>query len=103
MTPMWLAFAKGRISCFNCAAEHGIWRLKAGYWRDLLRALHLFNVEIGHADVADLALLFKFRERRPALFDLFFGIGPVDLVEVDGVAAEAAERGCAAPLREIWP
>ena len=43
------------------------------------------TLKLRDADVADLALLSEFREGRPAFFDFVFRVGPVDLVEVDGV------------------
>ena len=58
-------------------------------------ALHLRDIEIRHADPAHLALLLAVGQRAPALFDIFLGLGPVDLIEVDDVHFEAAQAGFA--------
>jgi len=83
---------EGQDLFFDGAAQHGIGRLKASNRCDFLRALHLLDVEIRDAYETDLALLFEFCKGLPAFFNLGLRIGPVDLVEVDGVAAETAER-----------
>jgi hypothetical protein len=49
---------------------------------------HLRGIEIGDADVADLALVDHRAERRRGLRERRGGIGPVDLVEVDDVDPE---------------
>src|SRR6185503_6601008 len=53
--------------------------------------LHLGDVEVRHADVADLALLLQRSKGGPALLDVLVRVGPVDLVQVDGVDAEPAQ------------
>ena len=84
---------EGQNVGFNPASQHGVWRLQAGDRRDLLPAFHLVHIEVRHTDPAHLALLAKAREQLPRRFDLVIGIGPVDLVEVNGLHAQPAQRG----------
>src|ERR1700685_2680996 len=58
-----------------------------------LSPLHLGDVEIGHADVADLTLLLEFCHRGPALLNILLGDRPMDLVQVDGVDPESPQAG----------
>ncbi len=51
--------------------------------------------EVGDADPADFAFALEVGHDGPALFDVFVGLGPVDLVEVDGLDLQAAEAGFA--------
>ena len=81
---------EGKNLRLDGAAQHGVGRLQAGDGRDLLCALHLLDGEIGNADPAELALLAQARQRLPSLFDFDVGIGPVNLVEVDGFDLQAA-------------
>ena len=59
--------------------------------RDLLRGLELLDVDLGQADVADLALLLQ----RGQLADLVLGgelvVDAVQLEQVDALDAEAAQ------------
>ena len=58
-----------------------------------LAALEQFDVEIRHADPSDLALVHERGHRRPRVFDRRSrgSVGPVNLIEVDALHAEAAE------------
>ncbi len=56
-----------------------------------LHARHLLCREVGDADPAHFPLFFEFIKGFPALFQLRFGVGPVDLVEIDDVDAESTQ------------
>src|SRR5262249_36933633 len=62
---------------------------------DGLGAPHLIDVEVGHANVADLAFLLQFGQRLPALLNLIVRIGPVNLIQIDGLHAQPAQAGLA--------
>ena len=87
--------AEGEIFGFVGAVEHGVGRLLRGDGGDLHDALHLRDAEVGDADPADFSFALEVGHGGPALFDVFVGLGPVDLVEVDGFDLQAAEAGFA--------
>ncbi len=91
MTPIPCLLAEGQDLGFDVAIDHGIWRLERGDGSDGLGALHLGDAEVGDADPADFAFALEVGHGGPAFFDLVFGHGPVDLVEVDDIELEAAE------------
>ena len=74
---------------FDPAVDQRVRRLQGLHRRDGLRSPKLSGVEVRHADVAHHPALLQLGERRPALLDLLIGDRPVDLVEVDGLDAEA--------------
>src|SRR4029434_3392854 len=67
--------------------------VRRGDGPDGLGALEWRQVEITHAAEADFSVLDQLADGRPALFDLFIGLGPVHLVEVDDVHAKPAQTG----------
>ena len=92
--------AEGKDFGFDVAVQHGVGRLQAGDGRDLRDALHLTDVEVRDAQIADLAFALEVDHGLPAFFDLAFRVGPVDLIEVDGINAEALEASFA-PLADL--
>ena len=82
----------------DLAHEHRVRRLlgaeplQAALARGPLRLDDLPGRERRRADGADLALLDEVGERAERLLDVGVGVGAVDLVEVDPVGAEPAER-----------
>src|SRR5207253_233346 len=77
------------------AVDQGIAWLKRRDRRDRKGALHLTDVEIRDADVADLALFLEPGHCRPAFLDLFVGHRSVDLVQVEGIDLEPPQAGLA--------
>src|SRR6266702_7496241 len=76
----------------DLAADQRIWGLQRCNRRDALRQLHLFDIEVGDTDPADLSLLLELRHGRPAFFEFRSVIhGPMDLVEVNGINAQPAQ------------
>jgi hypothetical protein len=82
----------------DAAAEQAVRRLQRVDRPDRLRAPQLVHAEVRDAGAANHALLPELAERRPALLDVLVGLGPVDLVEVNGVYPEPPQ----APL-ELAP
>ncbi len=99
MTPMPCFAQKGRISAsmVRLIMEYGGCSEVMG--AIFMRALHLRDGEVGDADLAHLALALQVGHRRPALFELLVRHRPVDLVQVDGLDAQALQAGLAL-LRE---
>ncbi len=75
--------------------EQRVRRLQRCDGGDRLGLAQLIDVEVGHADPADLALPLEFGHHRPPLFNVLRRFGPVDLVEVDAVHAQPAQAGLA--------
>jgi hypothetical protein len=71
--------------------DQGVRRLQRGDGGDFLCTHQLSNVEVGDADVANFALLLQLGHGAPALFDIFVGLRPVHLVEIDDIEFETAE------------
>ena len=59
--------------------------------RDLLGGLELLDVHLGQPDVADLALLLQLHELTDLVLGREFVVDAVQLEQVDGVHAEAAQ------------
>ena len=59
--------------------------------RDLLGGLELLDVDLGQPDVADLALLLQRHQFADLVFGRELGVDAVQLEQVDGVDAEAAQ------------
>ena len=88
--PMLLAPGQNlRLDSQRLIIEYGGCRLVIG--AILLRALHLAHAEVGDADPSNFAFALQVGHRAPALFDLFIGNRPVDLVEIDRVHAEPSQ------------
>ena len=62
---------------------------------DGFESLELLDAVIGDTDLAHFALLLEFDESLPTFFDVFIGLGPVHLIEVDAVDAQSFEAGIA--------
>ena len=78
---------------FHFAMEHAVGRLERDGGVNLLHAFDLLDGEIRYAEVSNLALIEKPGHFLPGLFDVFVGVGPVHLVEVDDVDAESFQAG----------
>ena len=91
MTPILCCWQYGKNFFFDSAIQHGIRRLQGSDGSDLRDALHLRDGKIRYADVSNLPFFFQLRQRLPAFLDFIFGIGPVDLVEIDDVQLQAAQ------------
>ena len=79
---------QGSTSVLDGAVEQVVGRLVG---LDLDRArqlLHLGRAEVGHADVADLALVHQLLQRAPVSSNGVCVVGPVHLVEVDRLDAQ---------------
>jgi hypothetical protein len=74
---------------FDFAHQQRIRRLQGSDGRNARGPLHLFHIEVRYPNPADLALLLQTRHLRPALFNIGFRFGPVDLVEIDHVEFQA--------------
>jgi hypothetical protein len=83
--------AEGQNLRLIAPIDHGVGRLLRGDGCDLLDPLHLGDAEVGDADPADLALSLKVGHNGPAFLDVLVGGRPVDLVEIDGFAVQAAQ------------
>src|SRR2546426_7656814 len=84
--------AEGQDLLLDVAADQRIGRLERCNRGDALRQLHLFDIEVGDTDPADLSFLLELRHGRPAFFEFRRVIhGPMDLVEVNGINAQPAE------------
>src|SRR5207245_4706072 len=60
--------------------------------RDALRQMHLFDIEVGDTDPADLPLLLELRHGGPAFFKFRRVVhGPMDLVKVNGFDPQSAQ------------
>ena len=70
-----------------------IGRLQRGDGCDGSRAAQLVHIEIGYADPAHYALALQLRHGRPAFLDIFFRLGPVNLIQVDRVQLKTAKAG----------
>src|SRR5215207_7332477 len=93
--------AIGQYLILDLALEHGVGRLEGLDRGDLLRPLHLLDVEVRDPDVPDLALLLQLGHRGPALLDVLVGPGPVDLVEVYYVGLQAPQAVLALTLHRV--
>ena len=96
MTPVPCAAHQGISAPAHVAADHREGRLQRRDVPDRLAALEEGHVEVRDARPADLALVHEAQhlaprvlDRRPRL------VGPVELVEVDRLDAEPAQRGLA--------
>src|SRR6185312_8942195 len=76
---------------FDLGRDDVVGRLQRSDGRDFRDARHLGGVEVADADVAHLAGFPQLFAGGPAFFDVFLGLRPVDLVEIDGVDVEAAK------------
>src|SRR6478672_9794986 len=93
-----LAFSKGKDLLLDLAIDERVGRLQRLYKGNRLCPAKLGDVEVGDADVVNEPFLLELGEGRPTLLDLLVGNGPMDLVQVDRLDAEALE----APL-ELTP
>src|SRR5215472_970050 len=80
-----------QFSLLDLPRQDGVRRLERSNGSDRLRTFHLSGAEIGNTDVAHLAFPLQARHLGPAFFDVFVGLGPVNLVEVDGVDFQAPQ------------
>ena len=71
--------------------QHAVGRLQRGDGVDLADPLHLPDTVVGHAEISHLALLGQPGHLLPRLLDIGLRVGPVHLVEVDGLDAEPFE------------
>jgi len=78
---------------FDITGQHAVRWLQAGDRMDGLRPLHLFDTEIGNAQVTDFACVDAVDQRAPALFNVLIGLGPVQLHQVDDVDTQPLEAG----------
>src|SRR5580704_3559144 len=76
----------------NGALEEIVGRLQHVQWGHLTKALHFGDREIAYADGPDLSCLVKRAHGFGGFLDRDLGIGPVDLVDIDIVGAESAQR-----------
>ena len=83
--------AKREKVLFDVAGHDVVVRLQRGDGRDPLDPLHLDHVEVRYANVTNLAFLLELGQCLPTFFNL--GIGPVDLVEIDRIHAQAPQAG----------
>ena len=81
----------GKDRGFDVSTEQVVWRLQRFDGQGLAELIHLVGVEVGHSDVTDLSRGHQFIQRACRHLEGGVGIGPVDLVEVDVVAAEGLE------------
>jgi hypothetical protein len=98
-----VASAERKNLLFDFGRENRIGRLERSDGGDGLGASELRGIEVGDADPADLAFLLQLGESGPAFFDFGVGVGPVDLVEIDGIDGEAAQTGFAFAADGIAP
>ena len=82
---------EGEYLGFDRSVKHGVRRLVGGDRGDFEGALHLRDAEVGDPDPADFSFALQVGHYSPAFFDVFVGLGPVNLVEVDGFDLETAE------------
>lgn len=80
----------GQDDVLGLALEEVERRLGGMDARDLTELMHLVTREVAHADRADFALFKQLAHRLGRCCDWGFGIGPVDLIDVDAVSAKAA-------------
>src|SRR5439155_5942160 len=84
--------AEGQHILLDLAADQGIRWLERGDRRDALRPLHLFDIEVGDTDPADLPLLLELRHCSPAFFEFRRVVHrPMDLVKVNGFDLQPAQ------------
>lgn len=95
ITPNIVPPAVGQNLRFDFGRDGRIGRLQRRDGRDFRDTLHLLRAEIRYADPAHLAFLFQLRQFAPTLFNVFLGLRPVNLVEVDYIHFEAAQTGFA--------
>ena len=70
---------------------------------DLLGALDLLDVDVGEADVADLALVLELGQRADRVLDRHLRVDRVQLVEVDPLELQPPQRVLAAALEPLRP
>jgi len=76
---------------FDVPHKHTVDRLQRRYRMDSLHALELIQREVGHASIANLALLDETGNRAPPFFDLPIRSRAVDLIEINDIHIEAAQ------------
>src|SRR6266404_351891 len=76
----------------NGAFEKVVGRLQHVQWGHLAEALHLGNREVAHADGADFPLPVKRAHGLGGFLHRHQRVGPMDLVDVDVVGTQAAQR-----------
>ena len=68
----------------------------------------LLDIDVGYADIADLALVLEILQRPDRLLVGHLAVGGVQLIEVNSIDPEPAQRALAGPLQMLgvsvaWP
>src|SRR3984957_12716621 len=84
--------AVGQNFRLNGAFEKVVGRLQHVQWSHPAKALHLGNREVAHADGTDFSLLVKRAHGLGGFLHRNQRIGPMDLVDVDVIGAQPAQR-----------
>jgi len=93
-----LGYAIGQQFALDGPIQQAVWRLQGGDGVDGLKSFHLGHGEVGDPGITDLALGDQLPDGRPSLFDIGFGIRPVDLIEVDGLDTQPSQAVFRLPL-----
>src|SRR2546426_1266364 len=83
----------GKDAFLDVATEQVVWRLKSLDRRGRAELLHLRRVEVGDADVANLAGRLQLGQYARRFREGNLRVGPVDLVDIDVVHAQRLEAG----------
>jgi hypothetical protein len=82
----------GQDLCFNLPLEQVVGGLGGVQRSHLAKPIHLFGGKVADPNGADLALLQQLPQKRRRFFDRFQGIRPMNLVEIDHICLQAAQR-----------